>query len=697
MTIIQQLAALMLGVSLSTPIAFVAGVADPNYSTVVANPNTVTADGAAAALLTFTARDALNNVAPGVSVSLSASGPISMFGATSGATDANGQFETTLKSTVSQTKTVRATFAGSSHVDTAVTFVPGPASVAKSRVVVNPNSTIANNSNMLVAVLTLTDAQSNPISGVTPVFSASGPSTIVSTPSPTSASGQSQASYQTALAQNENAQVTAGGISLAAPMVFIAGPPTPDASSIVINPNSVIANNTSTAAVTVTARDAQGNPVGATSVALMASGTANTFGAASGLTNASGQFATSLAASQAQNENITATLNGNAVVSAPISFVAVTGSSSQSTLTLNRTNQVADNSNFITASLVLKDPSGTPIANQAASWSVSGTATTVVQNGNTDASGVATATFRTAKAQSQNILTTSAGLTLSAAAVFEPGPPSGVNSFFYTMPTRQLANNSNTVTAYLALMDAYNNAIAGQATTFSASGTNTTISGSMSTDGNGLAQATYKTSIVQNQNAQVTAGGATFTSPVVFTGIPAKCVLSVNPNSQTADGNSTVGVTATVTDNSNQPVPNIATIFSSTGAAQHFSPQNVITAPSGQAMSNLSSLFTGTNTLFAQAANVQCAAQANFVTRTPYCTGNPNYTYSNYAAGSVPAGIITGDLNNDGLLDLAVVNNTGNTMSILLGNSNGTFQAASSYAAGTNPQGIAVSDLNNDG
>ena len=56
-----------------------------------------------------------------------------------------------------------------------------------------------------------------------------------------------------------------------------------------------------------------------------------------------------------------------------------------------------------------------------------------------------------------------------------------------------------------------------------------------------------------------------------------------------------------------------------------------------------------------------------------------------------------GDFNGDGKADLAVANASSNNVSVLLGNGNGTFQAAVNYAAGTGPSSVAVGDFNGDG
>ena len=56
------------------------------------------------------------------------------------------------------------------------------------------------------------------------------------------------------------------------------------------------------------------------------------------------------------------------------------------------------------------------------------------------------------------------------------------------------------------------------------------------------------------------------------------------------------------------------------------------------------------------------------------------------------------DFNGDGKPDLAVANhNVSNDVSVLLGNGDGTFQTAQNFAAGLTPSSVAVGDLNGDG
>jgi hypothetical protein len=81
--------------------------------------------------------------------------------------------------------------------------------------------------------------------------------------------------------------------------------------------------------------------------------------------------------------------------------------------------------------------------------------------------------------------------------------------------------------------------------------------------------------------------------------------------------------------------------------------------------------------------------------------GNGDGTFQpkvDYPAGPAPVGVSTGDFNGDGKLDLAVANYNGaNSVSILLGNGDGTFQRPVPYAAGSAPVYVASGDFNRDG
>src|SRR5207249_660081 len=82
--------------------------------------------------------------------------------------------------------------------------------------------------------------------------------------------------------------------------------------------------------------------------------------------------------------------------------------------------------------------------------------------------------------------------------------------------------------------------------------------------------------------------------------------------------------------------------------------------------------------------------------------------HKDFVSGVNPASVAKGDFNNDGVQDLALTNyncchplnccNPSNyTVSVLVGNGDGTFQPVRTFAVGTNPTSVAVGDFNGDG
>jgi len=69
---------------------------------------------------------------------------------------------------------------------------------------------------------------------------------------------------------------------------------------------------------------------------------------------------------------------------------------------------------------------------------------------------------------------------------------------------------------------------------------------------------------------------------------------------------------------------------------------------------------------------------------------------TNYAVETSPVTVAVGDFNGDGKQDLAVLNSGSTTVSILLGNGDGTFRQALNFSVGSTPAFIAAGDFNGD-
>jgi hypothetical protein len=81
----------------------------------------------------------------------------------------------------------------------------------------------------------------------------------------------------------------------------------------------------------------------------------------------------------------------------------------------------------------------------------------------------------------------------------------------------------------------------------------------------------------------------------------------------------------------------------------------------------------------------------------PLSSFSQSFTTQSYPAGAGVDQVIQADFNGDHIPDLATVNNSSNTVSILINNGDGTFRAHTEYATGAGPSSLAAVDWNKDG
>jgi hypothetical protein len=74
-----------------------------------------------------------------------------------------------------------------------------------------------------------------------------------------------------------------------------------------------------------------------------------------------------------------------------------------------------------------------------------------------------------------------------------------------------------------------------------------------------------------------------------------------------------------------------------------------------------------------------------------------NFRRTDTATGAGPQAVASADFNGDGIADIAVLNSSGSSASVLLGNGDGTFKPPLTTALGAYPQSFAVADFSLDG
>ena len=68
----------------------------------------------------------------------------------------------------------------------------------------------------------------------------------------------------------------------------------------------------------------------------------------------------------------------------------------------------------------------------------------------------------------------------------------------------------------------------------------------------------------------------------------------------------------------------------------------------------------------------------------------------NYETASLPFGVDINDFNNDNIKDMLSVNLGDNSVSVFIGNGDGSFQNKVDYSVGNSPRLSTICDLNND-
>ncbi|MBI5528600.1 MAG: Ig-like domain-containing protein [Deltaproteobacteria bacterium] len=282
---------------------------------------------------------------------------------------------------------------------------------------------------------------------------------------------------------------TLGGTTSAA---FDVSPGAPSAavSTVAAAPSPLVADGTATATVTVTVRDALGNPVPGQSVQIAATGTANTVVQPASATDASGVATGTIASTRAETKTVTATVNpgaGETVVTQTASVVFSPGapSASVSTVAANPSSVTADGVATATVTVTVRDANANPLPGRTVEIAATGASNTLTQPSSaTNASGVATGTVASTKAEQKTlsaVVNPGAGqvaIGQTASVTFAPGPAAGLG--FIVQPANAAAGAAIAPAVQVAVQDLHGNTVPGAADVVSISIGNNPSGGTLS-------------------------------------------------------------------------------------------------------------------------------------------------------------------------------------------------------------------------
>src|SRR5207245_2868198 len=226
-------------------------------------------------------------------------GSTNVYGACA-ATNASGVSTCTLASTKAEVKTlsIATPVERKSGVEG---LTAGPAAGANSTIT-GTSPVVANGVATSTVTITLMDASSNPVAGVTPILSATdtGSTNVYGACAATNASGVSTCTLASTKAEIKTLSIATPVVQGGGTVTFTAGSAAA-ANSTITGTSPVVANGVATSAVTITLKDALSNPGSGVAPGFSATdtGSTNVYGACSA-TNASGASTCTLASTKAE-------------------------------------------------------------------------------------------------------------------------------------------------------------------------------------------------------------------------------------------------------------------------------------------------------------------------------------------------------------------------------------------------------------
>jgi len=187
-------------------------------------------------------------------------------------------------------------------------------------------------------------------------------------------------------------------------------------SGVDVSPASIVAGS-ATSTITVTARDAGGNPVSGATVVLSAAGGGTTITQPAGTTNGSGIATGTLSSTAVGMKTVSATANGVAITQQrTVTVTAGPVSASQSTVKASPASIVAG-SGTSTITVTAKDAFGNAVDGVSVSLAATGSGNNLTQpSGPTNGGGVATGTLASADAGEKLVSATAASTPITQTA-----------------------------------------------------------------------------------------------------------------------------------------------------------------------------------------------------------------------------------------------------------------------------------------
>ncbi|HPN53951.1 MAG TPA: Ig-like domain-containing protein, partial [Anaerolineaceae bacterium] len=472
----------------------------------------------------------------------------------------------------STTDTIIQSFYGGQYFT--VNFGDYTLDVAKSTLTVSPDSLTANGTETAQVVVSIKDALGNPMPGRDVRVESSGQNITIDQPElTTDAQGQVTATLHSTVAQTIEVKARDLAENILLPTVkqitFQPGPVDPQRSIFAVNPQAITANNGMTASVTITLRDAQGNPISGHQVAVQHEGVSITVEVSGGLTNAQGQTTALLRSSQAQTLSLRVLdQTAGVLLDGTQTLEIVSTDGNLSSIQVFPLTFPAGSNDGATITVTLRDINGNPVASVPVQLIISGeqnyldgqeTGILPVTIGTTDENGVVSAQLTSTRAEIKQIRALGQQISLaSTGSVTVTSSTASGSASSVTLSTSEVVADGQKFSAVTVLVkDAYGNPVSGHKIQVNASGLEAQVSlpEPPLTDSQGRLTASVTSTqlgtaliTVLDETAQLPIGDAMALTFIPGPADSAQSQVDVQSGSLVANGTSQAMITITLKD-----------------------------------------------------------------------------------------------------------------------------------------------------
>ncbi len=567
-----------------------------------------------------TVTDTHGNPVAGVDVSWSVSPSTGTLSATTSKTDSNGVATVTLTSTsVENYKVTATTTNGPAKELSPLSFTVDSATTHLDSVSASSTSALADSTTAITLTATVIDQSGHPVPNEAINWSADNAKAILSaTQSTTDAQGQAQITVKSAdvITTIVTAQRGSAESVKSDPLNFTADIASASVHDVRVDKTQVVANNSDSSTATAIVMDSNNHPLSGITVNWKASKTDGSSAAtATSTTNDQGEATWTLKSAKTGTITVWADVNGNdAKGSSAITFIADTSTQQIETVTPDKSSALANGSDKVTYTAVVQDAQGNPLDGITVNWSTNNANATLSATSTTsNASGESQITVTSLK-PGQVVISaqTSESVAKQASAVtFTADSSSATISSLSATNNPALANGTDGIVVSATVLDANKNPVSNIDVNWSATPGGGMLSATSSkTNDSGVATVTLTSTEIATYDvtAAVANGSPKSISGLTFTADTATAELKTVTSSATsalANNVATITLTATVRDQSGNPVKDQPISWSADNGSAELSATQSTTDAQGEAQITVKSADVITTIVTAQRGSAE--------------------------------------------------------------------------------------------